>query len=324
MFDRLISATALLILVALCLPAHAQPSTFPDKTIKIVVPFAAGGGIDVMARLYAEKAKTMLGVPVIVENRAGASATIGGLAVHQSPPDGYTLLFVPITHVMANIVMKSVPYDAVYDFTPVARVGISPLLVVMSNKMPQKTLAEVAAAARERPADWTIATSGLGSAGHITSIEFRNLAKADITITPYRGTAPALTDVMGGHVQLLADSIITLLPPARDGKIKALAITATKRSALAPEIPTAAESGMPSLEFTSWFGFFGPKGIPKEVVTKLNTTFNEAGVKLAEEKRLLPLGVEPVAETPEDFGRFVRTQVDRHAKLLQSAGFKPE
>jgi tripartite-type tricarboxylate transporter receptor subunit TctC len=310
--------------IAIITSAAAQPGSFPDKTIKVIVPFAAGGGIDVMARLYAEKAKDKLGVPVIVENRPGASATIGGQAVHQSAPDGYTLLFVPITHVMANVVLKSVPYDAVNDFTPVARVGEGPLLVVVSPKMPLKSLAEVAAAAREKPSDWTVATSGLGSAGHIASIALREAAKADLTITPYRGTAPALTDIMGGHIQLLIDSIITLLPPARGGKVKALAITSSKRSSLAPEIPTAAESGMPSLAFGSWFGFFGPKGMPPDVVAKLNTVFNETSQKLAAENRLTELGVEPVAETPEEFGRFVRAQVALGTKLLQSAGFKPE
>src|SRR5580765_4874357 len=163
MLRRLIATS---IAVALCAaPTSAQQSAFSDKTIRVIVPFAAGGGVDVMARLFAEKAGPMLGVPVIVENRAGASGTIGGQAVHQSPPDGSTLLFVPLTHVMANSVLKSVPYNAVADFTPVARVGESSMLVVMSPKMPQKTLAEVAAAAREHPADWTIATSGLGSAG---------------------------------------------------------------------------------------------------------------------------------------------------------------
>jgi tripartite-type tricarboxylate transporter receptor subunit TctC len=190
--------------------------------------------------------------------------------------------------------------------------------------MAPATLADVATAARERPADWTIATSGLGSAGHVASIELSNVSKSNMTITPYRGTAPALTDVMGGHVQLLIDSIVTLEPAARDGKVKALAITATKRSALAPEVPTAVESGMPSLTFTSWFGFFGPRGVPKDVVMKLNSTFNEAGRKLAHEKRLVPLGAEPVAETPEDFAKFVRAQVERNTKLLEGAGFKPQ
>jgi tripartite-type tricarboxylate transporter receptor subunit TctC len=318
---RLIAAV--LTLLSLAAPAFAQ-GAFPDKPIKVIVPYAAGGGVDVMARLFAEKAAPLFGVPVIVENRAGASGTIGGQAVHQSQPDGYTLLFAPLTHVMANIVLKSAPYDAVNDFTPVARVGESSMLVVVSTKTTPKTLAEVAVEAREHPADWTIATSGLGSAGHVASIELSNVSKANMTITPYRGTAPALTDVMGGHVQLLIDSIVTLLPAARDGKVRALAITASKRSALAPEVPTAVESGMPSLTFTSWFGFFGPKGMPKDVVTKLNATFNEAGKKLAAEKRLDPLGAEPVAETPEDFARFVRAQVERNTKLLQGAGFKPQ
>ena len=323
MLHRLVAAASMA--VALCAaPAVAQQGAFPDKTIRVIVPFAAGGGVDVMARLFAEKVAPILGVPVIVENRAGASGTVGGQAVYQSAPDGYTLLFVPLTHVMANIVLKSVPYNSVDDFTPVARVGKSSMLVVQSTKMAPKTLAEVAVAARERPADWTIATSGLGSAGHVASIELSNVSKSNMTITPYRGTAPALTDVMGGHVQLLIDSIVTLLPAARDGKVRALAITASKRSALAPEVPTAVESGMPTLTFTSWFGFFGPKNMPKEVVAKLNATFNEAGRKLAEEKRLDPLGAEPVAETPEDFVRFVRVQVERNTKLLQSAGFKPE
>jgi tripartite-type tricarboxylate transporter receptor subunit TctC len=323
MLHRLVAAASMA--VALCAaPAVAQQGAFPDKTIRVIVPFAAGGGVDVMARLFAEKVAPILGVPVIVENRAGASGTVGGQAVYQSAPDGYTLLFVPLTHVMANIVLKSVPYNSVDDFTPVAGVGESSMLVVQSTKMAPKTLAEVAVAARERPADWTIATSGLGSAGHVASMELSNVSKSNMTITPYRGTAPALTDVVGGHVQLLIDSIVTLLPAARDGKVRALAITASKRSALAPEVPTAVESGMPTLTFTSWFGFFGPKNMPKEVVAKLNATFNEAGRKLAEEKRLDPLGAEPVAETPEDFVRFVRVQVERNTKLLQSAGFKPE
>jgi tripartite-type tricarboxylate transporter receptor subunit TctC len=315
---------ALLTMLAGIAPALSEDSKYPDRPIRVVVPFGPGGGVGVMARLFAEKAQPKLGVPVVVENRAGASGTIGGLSVQQSPADGYTLLFVPLTHVMANLVMSKVPYDPVADFTPVARVGETPMIVVMSSKMPQQTLAEVAAAARAHPADWTVATSGLGSAGHIASIELNNISKANLTITPYRGTALALTDVIGGHVQLLIDSIITLLPPAREGKVKALAITSSKRSTLAPEVPTAVESGMPTLEFTSWFGFFGPKGVPDDVVMKLNATFAQAGRELAQEGRLAAIGIEPVAETPAAFASFVRRQVERNGKLLRDANFKPE
>jgi tripartite-type tricarboxylate transporter receptor subunit TctC len=325
MLEHLIAtALAVAALSAGILPAWPQGGSYPDRAIRVVVPFGPGGGVDVVARLFAEKAQAKLGVPVITENRAGASGTIGGLSVQQSQPDGHTLLFAPLTHVMANLVMSKVPYDPVADFTPVARVGESPILVVMSAKMPQQTLAEVAAAARARPADWTVATSGLGSAGHIASIELSNVSKADLTITPYRGTALALTDVIGGHVQLLIDSIITLLPPVRDGKVRALAITSSKRTAIAPDVPTAAESGMPTLEFTSWFGFFGPKGMSNDVVMKLNATFNEAGRELAQEGRLSTLGIEPVAETPAAFASFVRRQVERNGSLLRGANFRPE
>jgi tripartite-type tricarboxylate transporter receptor subunit TctC len=318
------TALAVAALSAGILPAWPQGGSYPDRAIRVVVPFGPGGGVDVVARLFAEKAQAKLGVPVITENRAGASGTIGGLSVQQSQPDGHTLLFAPLTHVMANLVMSKVPYDPVADFTPVARVGESPMLVVMSAKMPQQTLAEVAAAARARPADWTVATSGLGSAGHIASIELSNVSKADLTITPYRGTALALTDVIGGHVQLLIDSIITLLPPVRDGKVRALSITSSKRTAIAPDVPTAAESGMPTLEFTSWFGFFGPKGMSNDVVMKLNATFNEAGRELAQEGRLSTLGIELVAETPAAFASFVRRQVERNGSLLRGANFRPE
>jgi tripartite-type tricarboxylate transporter receptor subunit TctC len=324
MQKKVAAVLALLAMLAGVAPALSDDAKYPDRPIRIVVPFGPGGGVDVMARLFAEKAQPKLGVPVVVENRAGASGTIGGLSVQQSPADGYTLLFAPLTHVMANLVMSKVPYDPVADFTPVARVGETPMIVVMSSKMPQQTLAEVAAAARAHPADWTVATSGLGSAGHIASIELNNISKANLTITPYRGTALALTDVIGGHVQLLIDSIITLLPPSRDGKVKALAITSSKRSALAPDIPTAVESGMPTLEFTSWFGFFGPKGVPDDVVMKLNATFAQAGRELAQEGRLAAIGIEPVAETPAAFASFVRRQVERNGKLLRDANFKPE
>jgi tripartite-type tricarboxylate transporter receptor subunit TctC len=324
MHKNIAAVLALLATLVGVAPAMAEDSKYPDRPIRIVVPFGPGGGVDVMARLFAEKAQPKLGAPVVVENRAGASGTIGGLSVQQSPADGYTLLFAPLTHVMANLVMSKVPYDPVADFTPVARVGETPMIVVMSSKMPQRTLAEVAAAARAHPADWTVATSGLGSAGHIASIELNNISKANLTITPYRGTALALTDVIGGHVQLLIDSIITLLPPSREGKVKALAITSSKRSALAPDIPTAVESGMPTLEFTSWFGFFGPKGVPDDVVMKLNATFAQAGRELAQEGRLAAIGIEPVAETPAAFANFVKRQVERNGKLLRDAHFKPE
>ena len=321
---RLAAAAVVLSISIGASSALAQGGSYPDRNIQLVVPFGAGGGVDVLARLFAERAQAKLGITIIVENRAGASGTIGGQSVMQSPPDGYTLLFAPVTHIMANQVLTTVPYNAVTDFTPVARVGEAPMLVIMSPKMPQKTLSEVVAAARENPKNWTVGTSGLGSAGHLAALELSNVSKANLTITPYRGTAAALTDVMGGHIQLLIDPVITLLPVARAGKVKPMAITASKRTALAPDIPTAAEVGFPSLDFTAWYGFWGPKGLPSDIVVKLNTRFNEVGRELAEEKRLAPLGIELVTETPAEFARYIQVQVERNEKLLKDANFKPQ
>jgi tripartite-type tricarboxylate transporter receptor subunit TctC len=178
-------------------PGFSQTGNYPNRTIRIVVPFVPGGGVDTLARMFAEKMQPKLGVTVIVENRAGASGTVGGASVLQSPPDGYTVLFSSNTHSMAKQVMSKPPYDPLTDFTPIARVGEAPLLAVLSPQLPQKTLAEVAAAARQNPERWTAGTPSLGSPGHIATIEFNRLSNVNLTITPYRGTAAALTDAGG-------------------------------------------------------------------------------------------------------------------------------
>jgi tripartite-type tricarboxylate transporter receptor subunit TctC len=302
----------------------AQTGDFPSRTIHIVVPFPAGGGVDTLARMMAEKLQAKMGVPVIVENRAGASGTVGGSYVLQSAPDGYTLLFSSNTHAMTKQVMSKPPYDPQTDFTPIARVGEAPLLVVMAPQMPQKTLAEVAAAARENPDRWTAGTPALGSPSHIATIQFNRLSKANLTITPYRGTAPALTDVAGGHIQLLTDAIVVLLPMAKSGNVKGLAVTTSKRSALAPDIPTAAESGLPGLEVMSWYGVWGPKGMPSDIVARLNTASAEAIRELVQGGALRDIGVEPVYEMPQAFAQYIAAEVARNSELLRSVNFTPQ
>jgi tripartite-type tricarboxylate transporter receptor subunit TctC len=312
-------------LVALGNPSHAQPGDrFPNRLIRIVVPFAAGGGVDTLGRLIAEKMSVKLGVPVIIENRPGANGSIGGASVAQAPADGHTLLFSANTHVMAKHVMAKAPYDPLTDFTAVARVGQAPLLVIIPPQLPQKTLLEVAEAAKANPERWTAATAALGSPGHIAEIAFNQITKANMTITPYRGTSPALTDVAGGQVQLLADAMVVLLPMARSGNVKAVAITAAQRSALAPDIPTAAESGVPGLEVFSWYGLWAPKGLPADIVTSLHAAANDAVKELAAAGKMKDLGIEPVNETPAEFARYAETEVKRNAALLDAAGFKPQ
>ena len=303
--------------------ARAENYPAPGRPIRLVVPFAPGGGVDVLARLYAEALKDAHGLTVVVENRGGANGSLGGQMVHQAAPDGYTLLFSASTHTMARLVMRNAPYDPLTDFTPIARVGEAPMLVIMSADRPQKTIAEVIADARKTPERWIFAASSLGSMGYLATVAFNQNAGLNLTITSYRGTAPALTDVAGGHVQLMIDPLLVLLPQARGGQVKALAITTPKRSALAPDIPTAAESGMTGLEFVSWYGFWGPKGLPPEVVAWINTAANAATRDLVKSGRFAELGQEPVTGTPEDFGRYIEADFARNAALLKAAKFEP-
>jgi tripartite-type tricarboxylate transporter receptor subunit TctC len=304
-------------------PAFALPADFPKRPIKLVVPFAAGGGVDVFARLLADKLKEVRGVTVVVENRGGGNGTIGGASVVNSEADGHTLLFSAATHTMAKQVMRKPPYDPVLDFTPVARVGEAPMLVVMAPKLPQTTIAEVLVDARRQPEKWTFATAALGAPGHIATIAFNKLAGLNLTIVTYRGTAPGLTDVAAGHVQLMIDPVLALLPMARGGNVKALAITSAKRSSLAPDIPTAAESGLPGLEYATWYGVWGPKGVPNSVVVWLNAACNDAVAALAKAGRLTELGIEPVSGTPDEFAAYVQRDVERNAELLRSVNFQP-
>jgi tripartite-type tricarboxylate transporter receptor subunit TctC len=243
--------------------------------------------------------------------------------VQHSSSDGYTLLFSAATHVMARHVMRDAPYDPLTDFTPVARAGTAPMLLVMSPHLAPMTITELLAEVRRQPERWTFAAASLGSPGHIATIAFNQLAGINLVIAAYRGTAPGLADVAAGHVQLMIDAVLVLLPMARGGQVKALAFTTAKRSKFAPDIPTAAESGMPGLEFASWYGVWGPRGLPNDVVQWLNAAANEATRDLAKSGRLADLGIEAVAETPEEFARFIAADVARNAELLRSANFQP-
>jgi tripartite-type tricarboxylate transporter receptor subunit TctC len=320
--DFVVSSLALL---GGALPAgHAlAQKDFPNRPIRLVVPFAAGGGVDVFARVLGEKLKETKGYTVIVENRGGANGAVGGGTVKQADPDGYTLLFSAATHLMAQQVMKNAPYDPIADFTSIARVGEAPMLLVMSPKLPQQTIAEVVADARKQPDKWTFATAALGAPGHLATVAFNRLAGLKLMIIPYRGTAPGLTDVAAGNVQLMIDPVLALLPMAQGGQVKGLAVTSAKRSSLAPDIPTAAESGMPGLEQATWYGVWGPKGMPADIVKTLNAAINDAIKALAQDGRLAKLGIEPVSETPEQFLEFSKKDLDRNTELLKSVDFQP-
>jgi tripartite-type tricarboxylate transporter receptor subunit TctC len=305
------------------MPAAAQD--WPNRSIRVIVPYPAGGPADIMGRLAAQKLQEKLGVTVVVENRSGASGTIGAEAVRQSPPDGYTFLAAPSVHVLGRQVIKAVPYDPVNDFTPIARYGEGPLLVLANPSAVQgKTLAEALPAIRARPNDFRFGLSALGAANHLAVLEFNRLAGVDLQIIPYRGSAPALTDLLSGQVQLMIDPIIAALPLVRSGKLHALAVTSSRRSSVIPELPTAAESGLPGLEMSSWYGLWGPKGLPSPIVTHVNAVLSEGMREPAVVERLTTLGFEPVFSTAEEFGRFIQADVARNSALLRAINFQAQ
>ena len=322
MLSRRLIALSSLAILGVAIGPHASLAQ-SEGQVRLVVPFAAGGGVDVFARLLADQLKQQHSYTVVVENRAGANGTIGGLSIRTAEPNGTALLFSAGTHVMARHVMKSPPYDPIADFTPIARAGEAPMMLVMAPDRKPRSVAEVIAEARQQPDKWTFSTSALGAPGHLATVAFNHLAGLNLTIVTYRGTAPALTDVAGGHVQLMIDPLIALLPMALDKKVIGVAVTTSKRTKLAPDLPTAAESGLPGLDYSTWYGVWGPKGMPADLVAKLNATINSAVAQLDRGGKLAILGIEPVAETPEQFSMFSNSYAARNAELLKAAKFEP-
>ena len=306
-------------------PAWAQTAKFPDRLIRIVVPFAAGGGVDNIARLLAHQLQTQFsGVPVIVENRAGANGSLGGKVVQTAPADGYTLLFSAATHVLAKEVMSTPPYDPQTDFSPIARVAEAPLMLVIAPQLKPRKLTEVLAAARKEPDKWTAAIPAAGAPSHLATLLLAKQGNVKFTYVPYKGTQPALVDVGGGHVQLLMDSMISVLPLAKAGRVRPIAITSAKRSPLVPDVPTVQESGLPGFTYGSWYGVWAPKGTPADRIQFLNGAINAAMTELGRSGALASLGVEPVTQDAEQFKRYVASFVTQSAELLKGAGFKPE
>ncbi len=303
--------------------ATAQPK-FPDGTIKLIVPFAAGGGVDNAARLIAKQMQSNLNVSIVVENKPGASGTIGGKFVQTSAPDGQTLLFSASTHALTRLVTANPPYDPLTDFSYVARVGEAPLLMVIAPTLPQTKLKEVMDSVKQNPDKWTAGLPALGAASHLATLMFAKEGNLNLTMTAYKGTAPALTDVAGGHSQILIDSIISLQSMAKAGKVKPIVVTSANRSSVMPNVPTAAESGYPKFVTESWYGIWAPKGTPDDRVQFLNKAANEAVRQLTKSGAFEQLGIEPVVESVDEFKKYTGKYINENAELLKGAGFKPE
>jgi tripartite-type tricarboxylate transporter receptor subunit TctC len=310
-------------LAALMRPAVAQ-GAWPQRPVKVIVPFPPGAANDALGRLVAERIQEKFGVSASVENRAGGAGLIGTKAVLQAEPDGYTLLASAFNTAVMPLVLKAADFDPETDLEVVARTAVAPLVCVITGARPEKTIGEVVAATKADPDSWNCAVSSLGSAGHLATIDLVRRTGAEIKIVPYRGTTPALTDLMGGAVQLLIDPTFALLPAAKDGtRVRALGIAAAKRSVLAPDVPTMAESGLPGFEFNSWYGIWAPKGTPADITSKLNALVQETMRDPAVVSKLTATLLEPISESIADTKRFIRGEIVRAGDLLKSVNFQP-
>lgn len=310
-------------LIALAMPAYAQP--YPSRTVSVVVPFPAGGSVDVVARLLVQKLNESMGANFIVENRAGgAGGAVGANAVAKAAPDGTMLMFSASIHIITPFLNSKIPYDAVKDFSPVSLVASGPLLVSTAPNVPANTLKELFDLVRKEPAKYTFATSSYGSAGHLAIELLKRDAGVDTLVIAYKGAGPMLNDIMGGQIHLIADPMASSSPLAAAGKIKALAVTSMKRVAAAPDIPTIAESGMTGFDFSSWYGLWGPKGLPADITAKLQAEIVKALAQPDIRERLATLGFEAIGSTPGEFATFIEAESARYGQIIRDAKIKAE
>ena len=317
---KLIHALALLTATA---AANGHAQTYPAKPVRIVVGFVPGGGSDFIARLISVKLTESLGRPVIVENRPGAGAAIATELVAKAPPDGYTLLLGsagPFGIVPA--LNPKTPYDALKDFDPITLVVIMPFVMTVHPSLPVKNVKDLIALARAKPGQLNFGSPGHGSTNHLANEMLKLMTNIDMTHVPYKGVSAAMTDVIAGQIQILSGDLTTLLPPAKAGRLRAIAVTSAKRSSIAPQIPTIAESGVTGYDTSGWFGMVAPAGTPRAVIERLNSDMVKVITTPESRERLGTLGGDVVANTPAEFAAFIRTDHAKWAKLIAASGLK--
>ncbi len=319
-----ICARALLSVCLLAMaPAVVAQTSYPVKPVRMVVPFAPGGGVDVTARILAQQLTQRAGQSFLVENRTGASGIIGVEYVAKSAPDGYTLLVGSQTTQAVVPAMYKVSYDTARDFTGITEIARSPLLIVVHPSLPVKTVADLIKLAKARPGQLTFGAAS-GGTPHLAGELFKLTAKVDMLFVPYKGEGPAIADAMGGQISLVFSNLPVALPQARGGRLRGIAVTSAQRVPTAPDIPTVAESGLPGFEAFTWFGFFAPGATPREVIVKLNadsvSALNVPDVK----EKMVAQGLFVTANAPDPFGEFVRKEIVRWAKIVKDAGVKPQ
>lgn len=317
-----IGRSALLAIAGIMSPAPACAQHYPDHLIKLIVPVPPGGGVDILSRAIGQKMAFSMGVPVVIDNRAGASAAIGTEALARAPANGYTIMMGYSAHATNPIFNPGLPYDTTKDFAAIAHVGYIPLILVVPASSPANSVKDLIALARANPGQLQFASGGAGAGAHLSGELLKVIAGVDIIHVPYKGNAPALNDLLGGHVSMMFDTINTSLPHVKAGTLKALAVTSNKRSPLAPDVPTMVEAGLPGFEISAWYVMFAPAGTPKDIMQRLNAEVNKAIKDPELRAGLGAQGVELTGGTSEEADAFVKSEVGRWAKIITTTGMK--
>lgn len=302
--------------------ADAAAQAFPTKSVRLIVPYAPGGGTDILARLFAQKLTEKWGQSVVVENRPGADGIIGSEVIAQSPPDGYNVMLVVAAHVINPSLKSKMPFDVLRDFTPVTQVAFSPWVVVVNPSVPATSVKELIALAKAKPGQLSFGSSEPSS--RLAGEQFKAMSDTNLLHVPYKGGSQIMTDMLGGHVQVGFTSVLTVLQHYKTGKLRVLGVSGTVRSPNMPDVPTVPEAGLPGYEPVAWYGLYGPKGMPRELTAKIQKDIAAIAATPEVRDRLVELGALPVANAPEDFEKFTLAEHARFAKLIRDAGIKPD
>ena len=297
-----------------------SPDAYPSKPVRVIVGLAPGGGTDILARLFAQKLTSTLGRPFVVDSRPGAGGTVAYASVAKSPADGYTLLAVASGYSITPAFYKNLSYDSIADFAPISLVAEAPILLMVHPSLPVRSTRELLALAKSKAGALDAASAGVGTSNHLALELFNNLAGVRIVHIPYKGTGPALVDFMAGQVQMMFGNIVSSLPHVKAGRARVLAVTSAKRSAVVPDVPTVAESGVPTYVTTTWHGWLAPAGTPPPIVNKLSAELARAARSPDLLDQLAADGAEPVGSTPVQFNRHLVTEIARWSNLVKNAG----
>lgn len=320
---KLFSCASRLLKAALLTCAFAsvvQAQTFPSRQLTIVAAYPPGGTVDLLARTLAQKLAEAWKQPVIVENRPGASGIIGSQVVQKAAPDGYTLMVVPITHVTNAHLYSKLPFDPIADFTPIMMLASSPVMLVVNSKFPASNVAELVAQAKANPGKFNCGSGGNGTSQHLACELFKSMAKIDIRHIPYKGNAAAMTDVIGGQIEMLFDQMATAVPHVKGGKVRALAVTTAARSPAMNNVPTIAEGGVAGYEMSAWFGLVGPVGMPQDLTARIQAEFARALLLPDVKERLSSQGLDLTPGTPEQFSATLKSELVKWAKVIKESG----